>query len=172
MSTTTQHLSTPPAPWKSTFESHISELPSPNSSSHPSTAPSPPAPQPLRPPPPLLHLPRHVGFPPRKQTQRRPRNPPLFDSDMPTFTTDVRMQKVMEIFGSSAGHADRDELIQGSGGGGPVEAVWWVKDTGTQWRIKGDAFVVGRDIDGGGGRVVGVRTVKSEVGRRMREDGG
>ena len=78
------------------------------------------------------------------------------------------MQKIREIFGSSPGHADRDELVQGSGGGGPVEVVWWVKDMGTQWRIKGEAFVVGRDIDGGEGAGSGVRTVKSEVGRRMR----
>ena len=32
--------------------------------------------------------------------------------------------------------------------------------------MKGEAFVVGRDIDEGGSS--GVRTVKSEVGRRMR----
>lgn len=47
-----------------------------------------------------------------------------------------------------------------------MEAVWWIKDTGTQWRIKGEAFVVGRDVDEG--ESSGVRTVKSEVGRRMR----
>ena len=78
------------------------------------------------------------------------------------------MQKVGEIFSSSAGHADKDEQVQGSGGGGPVEAVWWIKDTGTQWRIKGQAFVVGRDIEGDGEESSGVRTVKSEVGERMR----
>lgn len=76
------------------------------------------------------------------------------------------MQKVGHFFASSSGHASSDDQVQGSGGGGPVEAVWWIKDTGTQWRMKGEAFVVGRDIDGG--ESSGVRTVKSEVGRRMR----
>jgi len=80
------------------------------------------------------------------------------------------MQKVGQIFASSAGHAESDDQVQGSGGGGPVEAVWWIKDTGTQWRIKGEAFVVGKDVDGG--ESSGVRTVKSEVGRRMRRTEG
>lgn len=76
-----------------------------------------------------------------------------------------------DIFASSAGKADSEDQIQGSGGGGPVEAVWWMKDTGTQWRIKGTAFIVGNDIEEG--ETSGVRTVKSEVGRRMRRvDGG
>lgn len=78
------------------------------------------------------------------------------------------MQKVGQIFGSSAGHADDDSQVQGSGGGGPVEAVWWVKEVGMQWRVKGEAFVVGNDIDKGKEGGSGVRTAKSEVGRRMR----
>ena len=57
---------------------------------------------------------------------------------------------------------------QGSGGGGPVEAVFWVKDVMTQWRIRGEAFIVGKDIEGEGDESSGVRTVKSEVGERMR----
>lgn len=81
------------------------------------------------------------------------------------------MQKPFEIFASSSGHADDGRLTQGSGGGGPCEAVWWVKDVMVQWRIKGEAFVVGPDIEGEGERSKessGVRTVKSEVGGRMR----
>ncbi len=105
---------------------------------------------------------------PENKHNEAPRNPRAYESEMPTFTTDVRMQKVLEIFSSSAGHAEKDEQVQGSGGGGPVEAVWWIKDTGTQWRIKGEAFVVGTDIEGEGGESSGVRTVKSEVGERMR----
>lgn len=45
---------------------------------------------------------------------------------------------------------------------------------GTQWRIKGTAFVVAPDIEGGEDKESsGVRTVKSEIGGRMRvvEDG-
>ena len=80
------------------------------------------------------------------------------------------MQKVGQIFATSAGHASSDEQVQGSGGGGPVEAVWWIKDTGTQWRVRGEAFVVGEDIEDTkeGEGSSGVRTVRSEVGRRMR----
>lgn len=105
---------------------------------------------------------------PENKHNDAPRNAHLFDSDMPTFTTDVRMSKVGHIFASSAGHADKDEQVQGSGGGGPVEAAFWIKETGTQWRIKGEAFVVGNDIDDTTEASSGVRTVKSEVGRRMR----
>jgi len=97
------------------------------------------------------------------------KNPRTFESEMPTFTTDVRMEKVGQIFGSSAGKADKEELVQGSGGGGPVEAVWWVKEEGimTQWRFKGHAFVVGPDIEDQTDSS-GVRTVKSELGSSMR----
>jgi pyridoxamine 5'-phosphate oxidase len=78
------------------------------------------------------------------------------------------MEKVGQLFGSGPGHADKDEQTQGSGGGGPVEAVWWVEgETQTQWRIKGRAFVVGNDIEGTE-QSSGVRTVLSEVGKRMR----
>jgi len=113
------------------------------------------------------------GSLPENKHNDAPRNPPIYDSDMPTFTTDVRMQKVGQIFASSAGHADSDDQVQGSGGGGPVEAVWWIKDTGTQWRIKGEAYVVGKDIDdSGSGISSGVRTARSEIGRRMRRKEG
>lgn len=95
------------------------------------------------------------------------RNPSIFASDCPTFTTDVRMDKVAQIFGSSAGHAESKDQIQGSGGGGPVEAVYWVTETGTQWRIKGRAYIVADDIESDE-QSSGVRTVKSEVGKRMR----
>lgn len=79
------------------------------------------------------------------------------------------MEKVKDLFTSSAGHADRDSLVQGSGGGGPVEAVWWAEESGTQWRVQGRAFVVAQDIEGEDGEESsGVRTLKSEVGKRMR----
>nr|POE66653.1 hypothetical protein CFP56_72076 [Quercus suber] len=101
------------------------------------------------------------------------RNAGCFASELPTFTTDVRMQKVFELFASSAGKADDASLVQGSGGGGPCEAVWWVKteDRMRQWRVKGEAFIVGPDIEGqqqDEGESSGVRTVKSEIGARMR----
>jgi len=97
-----------------------------------------------------------------------PKNERIFETDMPTFTTDVRMQKVPELFGSSAGHAKSEDQAQGSGGGGPVEAVFWAKEIQIQWRIKGHAFVVAPDIEGEDAESSGVRTVKSELGKRMR----
>jgi pyridoxamine 5'-phosphate oxidase len=77
------------------------------------------------------------------------------------------MSKIPEIFASSAGHGDVSQS-QGSGGGGPVEAVFWVKETQTQWRVSGVAFVVAGDVEGSGEESSGVRTLKSEVGERMR----
>lgn len=112
-------------------------------------------------------------LPPNKHNTA-PMNERVYESEMPTFTTDVRMQKPFEIFSSSAGKADRENLVKGSGGGGPVEAVWWVKEVMVQWRMKGEAFIIGPDIEGGGEQSSGVRTVKSELEKRMRvvkEDG-
>jgi pyridoxamine 5'-phosphate oxidase len=77
------------------------------------------------------------------------------------------MAKVPEIFASSQGHGDTNQS-QGSGGGGPVEAVFWIKDVMTQWRIRGEAYVVGQDIEGSGEESSGTRTVKSKIGERMR----
>ena len=53
-----------------------------------------------------------------------PRKPAVYASDMPTFTTDVRMEKVPKIFASSPGRGERAQA-QGTGGGGPVEAAFW-----------------------------------------------
>ena len=111
---------------------------------------------------------------PENKHNDAPMNERAYESEMPTFTTDVRMEKVPELFASGPGHGDTSQS-QGSGGGGPVEAVWWVEETQYQWRIKGTAWVVAPDIDGEGGEASsGVRTVKSEVGSRMRvvNDGG
>ena len=105
---------------------------------------------------------------PENKHNDAPKNKRAYESDMPTFTTDVRMEKVPELFGSSGGHATSKDQAQGTGGGGPVEAVWWIKDVMTQWRIKGEAFIVGPDVEAEDERSSGVRTVKSEVGKGMR----
>jgi pyridoxamine 5'-phosphate oxidase len=106
------------------------------------------------------------------------RNPNCYDSDLPIFTTDARMQKVSELFASSAGKAGEEEQTRGSGGGGPVEAVWWVnvqtrepeRKIMSQWRVRGTAWVIGPDIESSdpAQQSSGVRTVKSEIGKRMR----
>lgn len=108
---------------------------------------------------------------PEKKHNQAPKNDRVYESDLPTFTTDVRMNKPFELFASSSGHAEDPSQAEGSGGGGPCEAVWWVKDVMVQWRIKGQAFVVAPDIEGEakpGEESSGVRTVKSEIGARMR----
>lgn len=108
---------------------------------------------------------------PDNKHNNAPMNPRVYESEMPAFTTDVRMNKPIELFGSSSGKADDQSLVQGSGGGGPCEAVWWVKDAMVQWRMKGEAFIVGNDVEGEGDQSKessGVRTLKSEVGSRMR----
>ncbi|OJD24061.1 hypothetical protein ACJ73_04577 [Blastomyces percursus] len=68
-------------------------------------------------------------------------NPTVFESDLLTFTTDVRMEKVAQMESPYDG-SDRGNRARG---GGPVEAVFWVKDAMTQWRIKGRSFIVGGD---------------------------
>ena len=167
MSATTHHLTTPPAPWKSLFLEHLAKMPSPEFIFSTVT----PAPKGS----PVPYVPRlryciyrgMWGELPENKHNDAPMNERVYESELPTFTSDVRMRKIPEIFASSAGHGDESQS-QGSGGGGPVEAVWWIKEVGTQWRIKGTAFVVAGDIEGEGEESSGVRTVKSEIGERMR----
>lgn len=64
-------------------------------------------------------------------------NPAVYGSDMLAFTTDVRMEKVGQIESGEDGDGGR--------AGGEVEAMFWVKDAMTQWRLKGKAFAVGGD---------------------------
>jgi pyridoxamine 5'-phosphate oxidase len=168
MSSTAPTASTlPQAPWKQLFDKHLSQMKPPQFvlgtlGTAPSGSPTP-------------YLPRvryciFRGFwaeLPENKHNDAERNPKLYASDCPTFTTDVRMEKIGQIFATSAGHAESKDQIQGSGGGGPVEAVWWAEETGTQWRITGKAYVVADDIEGDE-ESSGVRTVKSEVGKRMR----
>lgn len=54
-------------------------------------------------------------------------SPDVYESDMLSFTTDARMEKVRDI-----------EVA-----GGAAEAVFWVKEIMTQWRIGGRAVIVG-----------------------------
>lgn len=160
---------TGPAPWKDLFLSHTSKDHMESPEFVLSTVHSAPPGSPV----PYVPRARYCIFRgmwaelPENSHNDAPKNARIFGSDLPTFTTDVRMNKVPELFGSSAGQATDEAQAQGSGGGGPVEAVWWVKDTMTQWRIRGEAFVVAPDIEGDGDESSGVRTVKSEVGRRM-----
>jgi pyridoxamine 5'-phosphate oxidase len=99
--------------------------------------------------------------------QAVPPNPDVYDSDMPTFTTDARMDKVPDLFASGPGHGEPSQS-SGSGGGGAVEAVFWIKEVGKQWRIRGEAYVLAPDVEGPSEESSGVRTLKSRVGERLR----
>lgn len=167
MASTSSTNSPQPAPWKSAFLSHLDKMDSPEfvfSSLHPAPSGSPT---------PYLPRARYCIFRgfwaelPENKHNEAPKNSRVYESELPTFTSDIRMSKIGDLFTSGAGHASKDAQMQGSGGGGPCEAVWWVKETGTQWRMKGEAFVVAADIEGDT-ESSGVRTVKSEVGSRMR----
>jgi len=170
MSTTTPaSTALPPAPWKSLFHKHISQM------EPPQFVLSTVTPAPPNSPTPYLPRARYCIFRgfwaelPENEHNKADKNPRVYESDCPAFTTDVRMEKVKDLFMSSAGHAESEAQVQGSGGGGPVEAVWWAEKAGTQWRMKGRAFVVAEDVEEGDGESrSGVRTLKSEVGKRMR----
>lgn len=178
MASTSSSQAPKAAPWRESFLSHLDQMDKPEfvfSTVHPSNSKDSTTP----------YVPRarfciFRGFwaeLPENKHNEAERNDTIYTSDLPTLTTDVRMQKTPELFSSSAGHADDDSLVQGSGGGGPCEAVWWAKESMVQWRMKGEAFVVAGDIEHEGGQSKessGVRTVKSEIGKRMRvvkEDG-
>ncbi|KAL8353701.1 hypothetical protein RB601_003506 [Gaeumannomyces tritici] len=91
-----------------------------------------------------------------------PRNRPVYESDCPVFTTDARMDKVADLGAGS-----------GSGpGSGPVEAVWWAEATQTQWRVRGEAWLLG---GGGGGGPSGIgipAAARAAIGARMRRRDG
>ncbi|KAI9730722.1 MAG: hypothetical protein M1834_005691 [Cirrosporium novae-zelandiae] len=90
----------------------------------------------------------------------------IFTTECPTITTDARMAKVGHLFQTSDSAGTEDQSGVGSGGGGPVEGVWWVPEVAMQWRIKGRGYVLAlNDIEEDNSES---KTAKSEVGKRMR----
>lgn len=181
--TTTANPNSPPtseAPWKKLFSSHLSKMDSPEFVFSSLTPASRSEARDGKTPVPYVPRARFCIFRsfwaelPENKHNTAEKNERVYESDLPSFTTDVRMQKTFEIFASSAGKADDESLVQGSGGGGPCEAVWWVnlpdKGIKMQWRFKGEAYIVAsQDIDEvGEAQTSGVKHVKSELSRRMR----
>ncbi|CAI7625796.1 unnamed protein product [Penicillium crustosum] len=80
-------------------------------------------------------------------------NPPVFESDMLSFTTDARMDKLPQL--ESSGHA--------------IEAVFWLKDLMTQWRIKGTAYAIGNPS---GEDAEEEKTSRNEIRKALRVKGG
>jgi pyridoxamine 5'-phosphate oxidase len=139
LSTMSGPLSPAAAPWKAAFDSHLQKLGSAPEFS--------------------LATVNHEGFPrartcihrgfwtvlPKNSHNDQPKNPALFESDCPTLSTDARMSKVYDIFATSRGKGTQEQSRAGTGGGGPVEAVYWVKETMTQWRIRGQCWIIASD---------------------------
>ncbi|KAK0630617.1 hypothetical protein B0T17DRAFT_487214 [Bombardia bombarda] len=136
-----------PAPWRDTFLNHISSMPQPtfvlstlhhNTSSTQSqntqqqTQTQPRART-------CVYRGLWATLPPNKHNPA-PLNPPVYESDMPVFTTDARMDKLADLITDGSGSGGGGG---GGGGGGPVEAVWWAAEDGTQWRVRGTAWVLG-----------------------------
>lgn len=75
-------------------------------------------------------------------------NPECYESDMLSFTTDIRMEKLPQL--ESSGNA--------------VEAMFWLKDLMMQWRIKGRALSIGNPRGEDGSEKV----ARAEIGRGLR----
>ncbi|KAI1209897.1 pyridoxamine 5'-phosphate oxidase-domain-containing protein [Annulohypoxylon truncatum] len=146
-----------PAPWRKVFLEHVQTMPSPEFSLGTVRKTSTPT--------------GGVACAPRTRTcvfrglfadlPANPKNeaelnPDLYESDFLALTTDRRMDKMAELFGVETGNDGNDggdeeeeaKKLAGSGGGAPVEAVFWVKETSTQWRVRGRAYVLAPDIEG------------------------
>lgn len=75
-------------------------------------------------------------------------NLPLYESDMLSFTTDIRMEKLPQL--DSSGHA--------------IEAMFWLKDLMAQWRVKGRAFAIGNPDENATDEV----SSRAEIGKWLR----
>lgn len=156
------------APWKKTFEEHLEKIGGASAEFYLATVTPDNQPR--------VRTCIHRGFwgeLPENKHNELPKNPSIYRSDCPVFTTDARMEKTFHMFATGKGKGDREQSKSGTGGGGPVEAVYWVKDTKTQWRIRGKGWIVGADDVEGGEEAQnsGTVTVKAQVGRYMRPVG-
>ncbi|KAK3956177.1 hypothetical protein QBC32DRAFT_391677 [Pseudoneurospora amorphoporcata] len=177
---------TTPTPWLTPFLSHLHSLPPPSRSFTLSTLhPLPPSfsststPTPFSSTVPVLPRARTCIYRglwaqlPTNDKNPAELNPWVFESDLITFTTDARMEKAAEIVDTASG--ERIEEGGGmTGGGGPVEAVFWIesardsesgeeKKVMTQWRVRGTAWLLGPDADG-----EGAAKVREALRQRMR----
>ncbi|KAL5630534.1 hypothetical protein BROUX41_000406 [Berkeleyomyces rouxiae] len=149
-------------PWRATFNSQVTKLPMPVFTL--STVHTPPAPSSTNDasstsvlaPQPRARTVVFRGFwgdLPHNPHNPAKLNPRQWESDVLCITTDARMAKVDELGGDS------------SGGGGPFEAVFWLPEAMTQWRLRGRGYFLGRDADDDTGKS---NMVRDKLQRRMR----
>ncbi|KAI8965740.1 pyridoxamine 5'-phosphate oxidase-domain-containing protein [Daldinia sp. FL1419] len=167
MTTSPPSSSLGPAPWRKLFLEHIQAMSSPEftlSTIQKTSSPSG-----------AVYSPRartcifrglFAGLPVNSKNDAQ-LNPDTYETDLPTFTTDCRMDKMGDLFG-----VEGLENTRGSGGGAPVEAVFWARETGTQWRVRGKAYVLGPDVeDSDEGKQV-ISTLTSRMRRKDTDAGG
>ncbi|KAG7105643.1 hypothetical protein HYQ44_015101 [Verticillium longisporum] len=119
--------SSAPAPWRSLFLEHINTMPAPeftlatlHDSSSGAGGPGPGLVPRART---CIHRGLFASLPVNPKNEA-PLNPPAYESDLLTLTTDARMHKTPDL---AAGH--------------PVEAVFWAREPATQWRVRGVALL-------------------------------
>ncbi|KAI0191694.1 FMN-binding split barrel-related protein [Xylaria flabelliformis] len=148
-----------PAPWRSLFLSHIESMDSPEFTlstlrrasaggargRRPSVLATP------------LYFPRartcifrglfaNMNVNPKNDAPLNPEG--VWESDLLTFTTDARMDKMEELGKKTeAPVKSTEEKLKGSGGGAPVEAMFWASKPAVQWRVRGRAYVLAPDIE-------------------------
>ncbi len=174
-SSTMAALAVPPAtsgaaPWRTFFLQHLGQMPLPVgaiSTLHPAGGDGSAAPSRAGATPRVRHCVFRgmFGTLPDNPRNPAPRNPAAYESDLPVFTTDARMAKAWEI-SASADLADGSSGRSSGNGGGPIEAVWWASGSGTQWRIRGTAWILGPDVDGPSGAMA-----RAAIEKHMRATG-
>lgn len=147
-----------PAPWRAEFLSHVAHMDSPIFVLSTIRASSTPAPRART----VVFRGMWCSITPNPHNPA-PRNPPAFESDLLTLTTDARMDKAREIVPSLA---DGDP---GTGGGGAFEGVFWAPGAMTQWRFSGKAYLLGPDVESETPHAVSVRETLSGGMRRVGE---
>ncbi|KHN97928.1 FMN-binding split barrel-related protein [Metarhizium album ARSEF 1941] len=132
----------PAAPWRDAFLSHVKQLKQPTftlGSLHRASPPSQSsAPEFVPRARTVIYRGVWASLNPNSKNPAQ-LNRASYETDLPTTTTDARMEKVSEMFPTSKGTT--------SGIGGAVEAVFWTPDSMTQWRLRGHICMIGPDID-------------------------
>ncbi|KAI1422903.1 pyridoxamine 5'-phosphate oxidase-domain-containing protein [Xylaria sp. FL1777] len=59
----------------------------------------------------------------------------------------MRGKMSREVEAAEAVKSTKEQKLRGSGGGGPVEAIFWAREPAVQWRVRGRAYVLAPDIE-------------------------